>query len=246
MSIPSHRAYWSSRYSPAVPRQVPAWDLPTRLFKWSLVAMIVLAWVSSDFSDPEMRVHKLAGYGVLVLVLYRLFWGAVGGSTARFSSFVYSPSRALAYLREARQGKAPPYLGHNPAGGLMILALIFACSVQALLGLFASDGVSASGPLADIAGNRVSAWASRIHGLWFYVILSLAILHIAANLYYQFVKGEDLIRPMVTGMKKADAYRDASSAQPGSLIVAAFCFLIAAAIVYFGITAWGGSIFDDL
>ena len=169
-----------------------------------------------------------------------------GGSTARFSSFVYSPSRALAYLREARQGKAPPYLGHNPAGGLMILALIFACGVQALLGLFASDGVTASGPLADIAGDRASAWASRIHGLWFYVILSLAILHIAANLYYQFVKGEDLIRPMITGMKKADAYRDASSAQPGSLIVAAFCFLIAAAIVYFGITAWGGSLFGDL
>ena len=78
------------------------------------------------------------------------------------------------------------------------------------------------------------------------MILSLAILHIAANLYYQFVKREDLIRPMITGMKKADAYRDACSAQSGSLIVAAFCFLIAAAIVYFGITTCGGSMFGDL
>jgi cytochrome b len=246
MSIENHQSFWSKPCDPANDEQVHAWDLPTRLFKWSLVAMITLAWVSSGFSDPEMKVHKFAGYAVLVLVLYRLFWGAVGGSTASFSSFVHSPSRAMAYLREAREGRAGPYLGHNPAGGLMVLSLIFACGIQALLGLFSSDGVTASGPFADMVGEQTSAWATRVHGLWFYVILGLALLHIATNLYYQFVKREDLIRPMITGMKKPNAYRDAACAQPGSLIVAAFCFFMATAIVYFGITVWGGSLFGDL
>jgi cytochrome b len=248
MSIPRVQTFSSLLTArSASPRAVVhAWDLPTRLFKWALVVMIVIAWVSTRFSDPDMKVHKLAGYAILVLVLYRLFWGAVGGSTARFSSFVRSPSRAIAYLREARKGTTKPYLGHNPAGGLMILALLFACFIQAVLGLFATDGVTASGPLADIVGDTVSTFASRLHGAWFYLILALAIVHITANLYYQFIKGEDLIGPMITGRKKAAAYQDALAAEPGSLAVAALCLLLASAIVYFGITAWGGSLLGEL
>ena len=128
------------------PVSVKVWDLPTRLFKWLLVGFLITAWVSSGFSDPNMTVHKAAGYGVLVLAVYRLLWGIFGGTTARFSNFVSSPRAIVAYLRSLRRRRAKAYLGHNPAGGAMVLALIVACVIQPFLGLFASDGVTASAP----------------------------------------------------------------------------------------------------
>ncbi len=223
---------------------VRAWDLPTRLFKWSLVALILTAWISSGFSDPDMLVHKAAGYGILVLLVYRVLWGIVGGSTARFSNFVRSPSAAWNYLKNLRNKRAAHYLGHNPAGGLMVIGLLFVCAVQVLLGLFSSDGVTAAGPFADMAGDTISGWAASIHDTWFYVaILGLAFLHIAANLYYQFVKRENLIGAMVTGRKRRANYADRSETKGGSLLLAAVCLLASAGLVYGSITLFGGMFF---
>jgi cytochrome b len=224
---------------------VRAWDLPTRLFKWSLVALIITAWISSGFSDPDMLVHKAAGYGILVLLVYRIIWGIVGGSTARFSNFVRSPSTAWNYLKNLRGETAAQYLGHNPAGGLMVIGLLFVCAVQVLLGLFSSDGVTAAGPFADMVGDTISGWAASIHGTWFYVaILGLAFIHIAANLYYQFVKRENLIGAMVSGRKRRANYIDRSETKGGSLLLAAICLLASAGLVYGSITLLGGTFFN--
>ena len=234
-------------HTPQSPEEhyVRAWDLPTRLFKWSLVVLILTAWISSGFSDPDMLVHKAAGYGILVLLVYRGLWGVVGGSTARFSNFVRSPAAAWHYLKSLRGKRTMHYLGHNPAGGLMVIGLLIVCAVQVLLGLFCSDGVTASGPLADMVGDTISGWAASIHATWFYVaILGLAFLHIAANLYYQFVKRENLIGAMVTGRKRRADYVDRNEATGGSLPLAAICLLVSAALVYGSITLLGGAFFN--
>jgi cytochrome b len=220
-----------------------AWDLPTRLFKWSLVILVVTAWVASGFDDPVMAIHKAAGYGVLVLVVYRVLWGFFGGSTARFGSFVRSPRAALRYAKAARENRAPPYLGHNPAGGLMVVALLFVCGIQTLLGLFASDGVLASGPFADAVGATLSGWAASAHAAWFYVILALAVAHIGVNLFHQFVKRDNLIGAMVTGRKADGRYVDRAGAVKGSVLVALICLCVAVGLVYLGVTLPGGQFF---
>ncbi len=221
-----------------------AWDLPTRLFKWTLVVLIITAWVSSGFADPDMTVHKAAGYGILTLLVYRVLWGFVGGSTARFASFVSSPSTVLAYVRALRAGAARPYLGHNPAGGLMILGLLVACLIQVVLGLCSTDGVMASGPLADVIGDTWAARAATLHAIWFYVILGLAIVHIAVNLFYQLIKRENLIGAMITGRKAARIYADGRFAKRGSNAVALLCLGVAAALVYLGVVLPGGHFFS--
>ncbi len=227
-------------------RYVRAWDLPTRLFKWLLVALILTAWISSSFSDPDMLVHKGAGYSILVLLVYRVLWGIVGGSTARFSNFVRTPAAAWNYLKSLRGKRAAHYLGHNPAGGLMVIGLLFVCAIQVLLGLFSSDGVTAAGPFADTVGDTASAWAASIHGTWFYTaILVLVLLHIGANLYYQFVRRENLVGAMVTGRKGRGNYIDHSEAKDGSLLVAAICLLASAGLVYGIITLFGGVFFNS-
>ncbi|MDQ0392102.1 cytochrome b/b6 domain-containing protein [Labrys monachus] len=242
ISKPTKERQGSGRTSTKA-RTVRAWDLPTRLFKWSLVALIATAWISSGFADPDMTVHKAAGYGILVLLIYRLLWGIFGGSTARFSTFVRSPASAWFYLRLLRQGRAKPYLGHNPAGGLMVIGLLLGCSVQVLLGLFSSDGVTAAGPFAGMVGDTVAGWVAEIHAAWFYfVILGLAGLHIAANLYYQFVKRDNIIGAMITGRKDVRPYVDGREAQGGSLAVAGICLLVAAGVVYGAVALFGSSV----
>ena len=220
-----------------------AWDLPTRLFKWTLVALVVLAWVSSGFDDPDMRIHKASGYGILVLLAFRLIWGFVGGSTARFVSFIRSPQATLFHLKALQEGRASPYLGHNPVGGLMVLALLVACSVQVALGLMASDGVLASGPFADAVGDEGASVAGTLHSLWFYVLLVLAIVHIVANLYYDVVKREGLISAMVTGRKAQAAFADSLYVVRASAFTALLSLGVAAAAVYGIVACFGSGLF---
>lgn len=225
-------------------RSALAWDLPTRLFKWALVTLVVTAWISSGFDDPAMTVHKAAGYGILTLLVYRFLWGFVGGSTARFTAFIRSPAAVIADLRRLRSGRERRYLGHSPAGGAMIIALLLACTVQVGLGLCASDGVLAAGPFADLVGSTWASRAAEVHAVWFYVILGLAAVHIAANLFHQFVRRDGLITAMVTGRKARAEYADAREATGGSSAVALLCLCVAAGLVYGGVALAGGQFFN--
>ena len=231
---------------PAQTRTVKAWDVPTRLFKWTLVVLIVAAWISSSFADPTMTVHKATGYAILTLLVYRVLYGFCGASTARFSAFVRPPREVLAYFRALRANKAEPYLGHNPAGGAMIVLLLLACGVQALVGLFASDGVTASGPFADRIGDNLSAWAASIHATWFYAILGLAAVHIAVNLYYQFRKKDNVIGAMITGRKAVAPFADERAVRERSPLVALACLAVAAILVYASVALLGASFFASV
>lgn len=183
-------------------RSIPVWDLPTRLFHWSLVVLVTVAVVSAK--TGVLWVHMLAGETILTLVLFRLVWGLVGSQTARFSDFVKGPRGILAYLRQARTGEAvaaPATLGHNPLGALMVVALLLVLGTQAVSGLFTSDDILVDGPLVPLASGATVATLSTLHRLLADGILILIGLHVAAVVLYLLVRKDNLIRPMVTGRK---------------------------------------------
>jgi cytochrome b len=224
--------------------RVLAWDGPTRAFKWLLVLLVIDGWLSNEFGAGFPAWHKWNGYAILVLIVFRLIWGFAGGSTARFSAFVAGPVAGIKYIRAQIAGCSPKYLGHNPLGGWMILALLAAVAAQCLTGLYAADEdrLVIEGPLAKTVTDAAVNFAARWHHRIFDVIEILAVLHIAANLFYTFVKREPLIRAMVTGGKPAEAFADMQTAIPGSWARAALCLFAAALLVFGAITLAGGSI----
>ena len=178
---------------------IRVWDAPTRLFHWSVVALVFLSWLSAD--QGYMRIHLVSGLTLLALLLFRIAWGLVGSTTARFSSFLHPPRRVAAYLKTLAGGERIFHAGHNPAGGLMVLALIVVLLAQVATGLFANDGVQFHGPLALLVSEDVSTRLTNIHGLIFDLILILVWCHVVAVGFYLLVKGDNLVWPMITGKK---------------------------------------------
>jgi cytochrome b len=174
------------------------WDGPTRIVHWALVATIGFAWWAGE--TDHMDWHRLAGYAVLGLVVFRLIWGFAGSGSARFASFVKGPGATLGYLRTlpSRSYHAAP--GHNPLGAWSVLAILAALVVQVVSGLFSVDidGLE-SGPLSDRVDFDTGRLFARWHHLSFSALQALVLLHIAAVIFYAIYKRADLIRPMVTG-----------------------------------------------
>lgn len=175
--------------------RVRVWDLPTRLVHWALAVLVVVAWLTGG---EQMNIHRYAGYGILGLVVFRLYWGVAGGSTARFSQFVKGPGAVLAYVRGWRG--APASFGHNPLGALSVLLLILLLISQLGLGLFAVDvdGLE-SGPLARFVDFETGRKAADLHELNFRLLQAAVALHLAAIAVYAVFKRRNLVKPMVTG-----------------------------------------------
>jgi len=229
-------------------QSVIAWDLPVRLFHWTLVLLLASAWVSFQYAealgDFRLKWHRWNGYAILVLIAWRLLWGFVGPPRARFSSFVSSPIAALRYARDLFDGRARHYLGHNPLGAWMVLALIAVVASQAALGLFAVEHNDlATGPLYRLVGNELAKQLTRWHSFTFHwLVLPLVVLHVAANVLYGLLAREPLVKAMVTGRKPLRPYEDAVEAAPQGMIwLRALGVLVAAAVLVFGtILALGG------
>lgn len=182
------------------PSMIVVWDLPTRLFHWLLVALLIAQWWTADSFDT-MNYHLWGGYAVLVLVLFRLIWGFVGSDTARFRDFVRGPGAALAYVKGLLRGETPQYLGHNPLGGWSIIAMLILLLAQAVTGLFANDDIFIEGPLYSWVSKGTSDWLTTIHKLNFDLLLILIAVHLGAVLFYLVVKRENLVYPMLSGRK---------------------------------------------
>jgi len=181
------------------------WDGPVRLFHWALLALVVTSWLSIEFFN-SMRVHMLSGEAVLALLLFRLVWGVVGSDTARFSHFLGNPFHAAAHLRELARRGPDTQVGHNAAGGWMVLAMLLVLLAQATTGLLASDEESfVEGPLNHLVGGAWGAWALSQHRLLFTVIQVLVALHVLAIIAYAVLKRHNLVRPMITGKKRLPA-----------------------------------------
>ncbi|ODU70696.1 MAG: hypothetical protein ABT11_06295 [Novosphingobium sp. SCN 66-18] len=180
--------------------KVRLWDAPVRLFHWSVVALFGALWWSGE--NGRIDLHKTIGLVMLGLVVFRVLWGFLGGSTARFGSFVKGPGTVLAYLRASREGKAPTIVGHNPLGGWSVLVLLGLLALQVGLGLIAQDtDAVASGPLNHFVSYDTGDAAGEAHEVVFNILLLFVALHVAAVLFYLFVKRDNLIHPMLSGHK---------------------------------------------
>lgn len=243
-------------------KRVPVWDLPTRLFHWLLVLLVLASWVSFEFNetfgDPELVWHRYNGYAILILVIWRLLWGIVGSPASRFANFLVWPWTALRYGLDLARNREPHYLGHNPLGSYMILALLALLALQGILGLFATEHNSVMwGPLAPLISDESSEWYGEVHGWLFEAILLIVIaIHVTANILYRVVKKDQLIEAMVIGTKPAAAYRDqaaivgttpdqpaTTATAPGTMLRALICLVVAVALFAGAIIAAGGKLF---
>ena len=185
---------------------IRVWDLPIRLFHWLLVLCIIGSFISVNLGGNAMEWHSYFGYSVLTLLIFRITWGFVGSTHARFSSFLPNFKKTLNYL----QGKGQSVLGHNPLAAISVFALLLVLSVQVLTGLFVDDEIAFQGPLAKYVPNWLVSILSEIHGSNQVVIYTLITIHIAAIIYYKKFRGEDLITPMISGDKEIDPSEEAN------------------------------------
>ena len=223
---------------------VEAWDTPTRLFHWTLLVLIVLAPITNKMGTSTFYLHKINGYLILSLILYRVLWGFMGGTTARFVTFV-RPFAAVGYFLDLIRGRSRHYLGHNPLGGLMVLALMAAVGAQAMFGLMSLDDIPATieGPFASKVAEATAEAASIWHRRGFKIILTLVALHVAANLFYTLVKKDNLIRAMVTGRKPTQTFEDLPENTPGATGKAALCLALSLTLVFGSVWLFGSSPF---
>jgi cytochrome b len=178
---------------------VPVWDPLIRIFHWSLAGFFLLAYVTED---ELLTVHVYAGYAVAGLIAFRLIWGLIGTRHARFADFVTGPAGLKRYLGQLATGRAPRYLGHNPAGAAMIIALLASLALTTLTGFALISGDSI-GPLAGTNFASLSGEAfEEAHEFFANLTLFLVVLHVAGVLISSLLHHENLVEAMVTGRKQ--------------------------------------------
>jgi cytochrome b len=180
-------------------KAVPVWDIPVRLFHWILVLLIAFSWLSSEMD--WMTWHMYSGYAILTLILFRILWGFIGSTHARFSDFIYGQRALIAYIKTLPSRTAAKFAGHNPLGGISVALMLLCVLAQAGTGLFANDDIINEGPLFKHVSKGLSDWLTTIHKYNFNVLLALIGVHVAAVLYYLIWKSENLVKPMFTGRK---------------------------------------------
>lgn len=226
---------------PNVPalRTVRVWDLPLRLFHWTLLVLVVGAIASVELGDVvsgAMDWHPRFGYAILALLAFRLIWGVIGGTHSRFANFVRSPGTALDYLRNLRSAHIPS-LGHNPLGALSVLALLASLLFQVGTGLFLNDeDFFIEAPFFKYVSTGLVRVLREFHEMNASLLFVLIGLHLAAIVYYRVIKRENLIQAMVTGKKQIPAGVPAEDARGGSPWLALIVIVLAAAGVWLLVT----------
>lgn len=182
------------------PSTVKAWDPLVRVFHWSLVLFFLLAFATED---DWMNLHVWAGYAIALLIGFRLLWGIIGTRNARFLTFVKSPQIVLRHLRSMLSLKASHYLGHNPVAAVMVIALLASISLVAFSGMVLI-AVEGQGPLAStlFAGANGKVM-EEIHEFFANFTLLLVFVHVGGVVISSLLEGENLVKAMITGRKKA-------------------------------------------
>lgn len=210
-------------------KHVRVWDLPTRLFHWLLVVLMIGVFVTGLEGGNLIVWHGRLGVAIAGLLAFRLVWGFVGSTYARFAHFVPGPGRIKAYLKGEWEG-----LGHNPLGALSVLALLAVATFQVVSGLVSNDDIAFEGPLYVLVSKDTSDWLTGLHRLNIWLIGALVALHVAAVLFYVHVKKDNLVKPMITGVKAVED--PAAQAAKGGGLVA---FIIA--LVFASGTVWAAT-----
>ena len=211
------------------------WDLPTRLFHWTLVLLILAQYLSGEFGLIPMAWHYWLGYATLALVVFRVLWGFLGSATSRFASFVRGPGAVVRYVREIAAGRHVSIVGHNPLGGWSVLLMLASVLVQSISGLFSSDDITETGPLADRVSDAAVEWMTRVHHLNRWVLALLIALHVIAVLMHWVIRRDNLIAAMVHGRGRA-AHDSASVVSVWRAVLLLAISAIAVALV----VAFGG------
>jgi cytochrome b len=200
--------------------EIKVWDPLVRIFHWSLVATFFIAWLSGDEWES---VHVAAGYIIAGLVAFRLVWGFIGTQHARFTDFVYSPSTVITYLKDLAAQRAKRYLGHNPAGGWMVVALLVSLALTTLTGMMAHGTITVAFSLISpaLAHGRKGhdedededegegegegeELFEETHEFFAHLTLLLVAVHVAGVLVSSLLHRENLVRAMVTGRKSRE------------------------------------------
>lgn len=184
---------------------IRVWDPLVRGFHWALLAAFLTAWLSGG---EWLVLHVPAGYTVLGLVSLRIVWGVVGTRHARFTDFVRGPATVLAYLGDVVTFRARRYLGHNPAGGAMVVALLISLLLTGASGLALYGYQEFSGPLAGAlysAPHRLGGALEEAHEFFSHCTVLLVLLHLAGVALASLQHGENLVRSMVSGRKQQES-----------------------------------------
>lgn len=185
-------------------KTVKVWDLPTRAFHWSLVLSFVIAYLSAEFHIGF--IHTLIGYFLCFLLAFRIVWGFAGNTYARFSSFLFSPQETLTYVRTMLKNSPKHYFGHNPAGALMVFALLALLGGIFLSGLLTLGTIDYEGPFAFLANqvdDQTSYVLHDVHEWLVDIALVLIPLHLLGVVAGTIQHKENLVRAMITGKKPA-------------------------------------------
>ena len=215
-------------------KEIIVWDLCIRITHWSLVFLFLFLIVTGEMGDDWLEFHMKAGYLFSGLLVFRITWGFIGSYHARFWTFIYSPKTIIHYTINLIKGSPIHYIGHNPAGGIMVIILLLALSTQVITGLVTTDDILWSGPFY----NRIeSSWAdigASIHRIMESYLKILVLLHILAVVYHKVRFKENLVSAMWHGKKKLNSEKiQHSKINIYSLIIALF---ISALIPYW---LWG-------
>jgi cytochrome b len=213
--------------------KIRVWDLPTRIFHWTLVLCIVGLVITGEIGNELMPWHFRLGYAVLSLLLFRVIWGFIGGRWSRFASFVHRPSTVLAYIRG--RGLPQHAVGHNPLGAGSVLAMLFFLLAQVASGSMSDDEIANTGPLARFVSNAVVSLATSYHkNVGKIILIVLVLLHIAAIVFYRVKKQENLVPAMLHGDRELGFRMEPSRDDLRSRALAALVFALCA-----GMVAWG-------
>jgi cytochrome b len=210
------------------------WDAPTRLGHWLMVLLVAAAY-ATDWGDwPDW--HAWSGEALLALLLFRVFWGLWGSETARFGQFVCSPVKAIRHLRHLSRREPDVQVGHNAAGGWMVLIMLALLLGETLTGVFVNNDVADQGPLTQLVPVWMENLITNLHAILANALLAAVALHLLAIGAYGVVKRQDLVRPMLTGRKRL----------PGTLPAPRMASMGLALILILGATAVVALVADRL
>jgi len=184
--------------------QVKVWDPLVRVFHWILAIAFFLAYLSED---DLLTLHVWAGYTVGVAIVIRLLWGFIGTQHARFKDFVTPPKVALQYLKDTLAFKARRYIGHNPAGGFMIVLMIASLLITTFTGIAVYGAGEHAGPMATLFVSNAKYWEKFFEGIHeFFANLSmlLVVVHIGGVVIESLIHKENLVRSMINGHKRVN------------------------------------------
>jgi cytochrome b len=184
--------------------QIKVWDPLVRSFHWILVAAFFAAYLSEE---DFLTLHVWAGYTVAAALAIRLLWGFIGTQHARFTDFVTSPSTAMRYAKDVLLLRARRYIGHNPAGGLMIIAMMISLVMTAFSGIAIYGAEEHAGPMAAMFVNSGERWENileEVHEFFANFTLFLVFIHVGGVLFESLIHRENLVASMINGFKRTE------------------------------------------